>query len=144
MAAAGLRQKCRRAVYSSYWPYQSYSSPLRSRGTAAAAEPKAINVGWTGGSGWTSLPDRVAMERGFFEKEGLKPRYIQFQGTNLMLNALLTGEPDFVTIIPFIAGAATRGSPVKVVSATTKSGGYSIIPQPDTASVKNLRLYSSA
>ena len=33
--------------------------------TAAAAEPKPINVGWTGGSSWTSLPDRVAMERGF-------------------------------------------------------------------------------
>jgi ABC-type nitrate/sulfonate/bicarbonate transport system substrate-binding protein len=62
--------------------------------TVAAAEPKPINVGWTGGSSWTSLPDRVAMERGFFEKEGLKPRYIQFQGTNLMLNALLSGELD--------------------------------------------------
>ena len=101
-------------------------------------------MGWTGGSGWTSLPDHVAMERGFFEKEGLKPRYIQFQGTNLMLNALLTGEPDFVTIIPFIAGAATHGLPEKVVSATTKSGGYSIISRPDIASVKNLRVYSSA
>jgi ABC-type nitrate/sulfonate/bicarbonate transport system substrate-binding protein len=107
--------------------------------TAAAAEPKAINVGWTGGSGWTSLPDHVAMERGFFEKEGLKPRYIQFQGTNLMLNALLSNELDYVTIIPFIAGAATRGLPVKVVAATTKSGGYAIISPPDIASVKELK-----
>ena len=107
--------------------------------TAAAAEPKAVNVGWTGGSGWTSLPDHVAMERGFFEKEGLKPRYIQFQGTNLMLNALLSNELDYVTIIPFIAGAATRGLPVKVVAATTKSGGYAIISRPDIASVKELK-----
>ena len=87
--------------------------------TAAAAEPKAINVGWTGGSNWTSLPDRVAIERGFFEKEGLKPRYIQFQGTNLMLNALLSG--------------------VKVIAARTKSGGYAIISRPDIASVKDLK-----
>jgi NitT/TauT family transport system substrate-binding protein len=108
-------------------------------GSALGAEAKALNIGWTGGSGWTSLPDRVAMERGFFEKEGLKPRYIQFQGTNLMLNALLTGELDFVTIIPTIAGAATRGLPVKVVSATTKSGGYAIISRPDIASVKDLK-----
>jgi ABC-type nitrate/sulfonate/bicarbonate transport system substrate-binding protein len=51
------------------------------------------------------MPDRLAMEGGFFEKEGLKPRYIQFQGTNLMLNALLSGELDYVTIIPFIASS---------------------------------------
>jgi ABC-type nitrate/sulfonate/bicarbonate transport system substrate-binding protein len=54
-----------------------------------AAEPKVLNIGWTGGSSWSSLPDRTAGERGFFEKEGLRVRYIQFQGTNLMLSALL-------------------------------------------------------
>jgi ABC-type nitrate/sulfonate/bicarbonate transport system substrate-binding protein len=78
---------------------------------AHSAEPRPLNIGWTGGSAWTALPDRVAMERGFFEKEGLKPRYIQFQGTNLMLNALLSNELDYVTIMPFIAGAATRELP---------------------------------
>ena len=74
-----------------------------------AAELKAINIGWTGGSAWTALPDRIASERGFFEKEGLRVRYIQFQGTNLMLSALMANELDYVTILPFIAGAATRG-----------------------------------
>src|SRR5258706_13842962 len=106
---------------------------------AASAEPKVLNIGWTGGSAWTALPDRVAMERGFFEKEGLKPRYIQFQGTNLMLNALLSNELDYVTIMPFIAGAATRGLPVKIVAATVKSSGYAIISRPDIDSVKALK-----
>ena len=53
--------------------------------TLHAAEAPVINIGWTGGSSWTALPDRIANERGFFEKEGLKVRYIQFQGTTLML-----------------------------------------------------------
>ena len=79
------------------------------------------------------------MERGFFEKEGLKPRYIQFQGTNLMLNALMSNELDYVTILPFIAGAATRGLPVKIVAATAKSSGYAIISRPDIDSVKALK-----
>jgi ABC-type nitrate/sulfonate/bicarbonate transport system substrate-binding protein len=104
-----------------------------------AAETKVLNIGWTGGSGWTALPDRVAMERGFFEKEGLKPRYIRFQGTNLMLNALMSNELDYVTILPFIAGAATRGLPVKIVAATAKSSGYAIISRPDINSVKALK-----
>jgi NitT/TauT family transport system substrate-binding protein len=106
---------------------------------AASAEPKVLNIGWTGGSGWTALPDRVAMERGFFEKEGLKPRYIRFQGTNLMLNALMSNEIDYVTILPTIAGAATRGLPVKIIAATTKSSGYAIIARPDINSVKELK-----
>jgi len=106
---------------------------------AGAAEPKTINVGWTGGSAWTALPDRIASERGIFEKEGLRVRYIQFQGTNLMLGALLANELDYVTILPFIAGAATRGLPVKIVGATTKASGYAIISRPDIESVNALK-----
>jgi ABC-type nitrate/sulfonate/bicarbonate transport system substrate-binding protein len=106
---------------------------------ADGAEAKLINVGWTGGSAWTALPDRIAAERGFFEKEGLRVRYIQFQGTNLMLSALMANELDYVTILPFIAGAATRGLPVKIVGSTTKSSGYAIIARPDIDSVKALK-----
>ena len=79
----------------------------------SAAEPKVLNIGWTGGSSWTSLPDRVASERGFYDKEGLRVRYIQFQGTNLMLSALLASELDYVTILPFIAGAVLAVTPYK-------------------------------
>ena len=103
------------------------------------AELKSLDIGWTGGSAWTALPDRIAAERGFFEKEGLRVRYIQFQGTNLMLSALLANELDYVTILPFIAGAATRGLPVKIVGSTTKSSGYAIISRPDIDSVKALK-----
>ena len=105
----------------------------------SAAESKVLNIGWTGGSSWTSLPDRVASERGFYEKEGVRVRYIQFQGTNLMLSALLANELDYVTILPFIAGAATRGLPVKIVAATTKSSGYAIVARPEIDSIKALK-----
>lgn len=103
---------------------------------STAAEPRVINIGWTSGSNWTSMPFRVAAERGFWEKEGLKARFIQFQGTNLMLTALLNGELDYITIVPSIAGAAMRGIPVKIVAAVTRSSGYAIISKPE---IENLR-----
>jgi ABC-type nitrate/sulfonate/bicarbonate transport system substrate-binding protein len=106
---------------------------------ATAAEPKVLNLGWTGGSNWTALPFRVAAERGFFDKEGLKVRYITFQGTNLMLTALLAGELDYVNILPFIAGGAARGLPVKIVAAVTKSSGYAIVSKPEIDSLKALK-----
>jgi ABC-type nitrate/sulfonate/bicarbonate transport system substrate-binding protein len=106
---------------------------------ANAAEPRVLNIGWTGGASWTALPDRIATERGFFEREGLRVRYIQFQGTNLMLSALMANELDYVTILPFIAGAATRGLPVKIVGATTKASGYAIVSRPEIDNVKALK-----
>jgi ABC-type nitrate/sulfonate/bicarbonate transport system substrate-binding protein len=106
---------------------------------AQAAEPKVLNIGWTGGTSWSALPDRTAGERGFFEKEGLRVRYIQFQGTNLMLSALLANELDYVTILPFISGAAARGLPVKIVAATAKASGYAIISKPEINSIKALK-----
>jgi len=106
---------------------------------AQAAEPKVLNIGWTGCTSWSALPDRTAGERGFFEKEGLRVRYIQFQGTNLMLSALLANELDYVTILPFISGAAARGLPVKIVAATAKASGYAIISKPEINSIKALK-----
>jgi ABC-type nitrate/sulfonate/bicarbonate transport system substrate-binding protein len=128
---------CARTVYSRLIAALFFS--LACNPLALAAEPKVLNIGWTGGSAWTALPDRIASERGFFEKEGLRVRYIQFQGTNLMLSALLANELDYVTILPFIAGAATRGLPVKIVAATAKVSGYAIVSRPDIDSVKALK-----
>lgn len=36
---------------------------------------EVINIGWTG-EYWSTLPFRVAVDKGFFEKEGLQPRLI--------------------------------------------------------------------
>ena len=56
-----------------------------------------------------------------------------------MLSALMANELDYVTILPFIAGAATRGLPVKIVGSTTKSSGYAIVSRPEIDSVKALK-----
>jgi ABC-type nitrate/sulfonate/bicarbonate transport system substrate-binding protein len=69
-----------------------------------SAETKVIDMGWTGGSNWTSLPYQVAVDRKFFEKEGLNVRLITMRGTALMLSALIADEIDYLTILPFIAG----------------------------------------
>jgi NitT/TauT family transport system substrate-binding protein len=109
------------------------------RADAQSAESRTINVGWTGGSNWTSLPYQVAVDRGFFEKEGLNVRLITMRGTTLMLSALMADEIDYVTILPFIAGAAVRGLPVRIVASTAKSSGYAIIAAPEIDSLKGLK-----
>ena len=102
-------------------------------------DAKDINLGWSGQGSWSTLPYIVADERGFFEKEGLKVRLITFRGTNLMLTALLAGELDYATILPFLTGASARGLPVKILAAVTKSSSYVIISRPEIENIKALR-----
>ena len=106
---------------------------------AFSIEAKDINLGWSGQGSWTTLPYIVANERGFFDKEGLKVRLITFRGTNLMLTALLAGELDYATILPFLTGASARGLPVKILASVTKSSSYVIISRPEIESIRGLR-----
>ena len=106
---------------------------------AITVHAKDINFGWSGQGSWTTLPYVVAKEKGFFEKEGLKVQLITFRGTNLMLTALLTGDLDYATILPFLTGAAARGLPVRILAAVTKSSSYFMVARPEIESVKALR-----
>ncbi|HYA30916.1 MAG TPA: ABC transporter substrate-binding protein [Acidobacteriota bacterium] len=105
----------------------------------AQSTTKDINFGWPSGEGWSSQPYKVAQEKGFFEREGLRVRMITFRGTNLMLAALMSGDLDYMTILPFTAGAAARGVPVKIVGSVTKSSTQAIIARPEIDSIKQLK-----
>ncbi len=56
-----------------------------------------------------------------------------------MLTALLTGDLDYATILPFLTGAAARGLPVRILAAVTKSSSYFMVSRPEIGSVKGLR-----
>jgi ABC-type nitrate/sulfonate/bicarbonate transport system substrate-binding protein len=106
---------------------------------AGPVKAKDINLGWSGIGSWTTLPYVVANEKGFFEKEALKVQLITFRGTNLMLTALLTGDLDYATILPFLTGAAARGLPVRILAAVTKNSSYFMVARPEIDNVKALR-----
>jgi len=106
---------------------------------AAGVQAKDINLGWSGIGSWTTLPYVVANEKGFFDKEGLKVQLITFRGTNLMLTALLTGDLDYATILPFLTGAAARGLPARILAAVTKNSSYFMVARPEIDNVKALR-----
>src|ERR1043166_1962092 len=115
-----------------------YLTALFVFGFTATTRAKEPYLGWSGQGSWTTLPYIVANERGFFDKEGLKVRLITFRGTNLMLTALLAGELDYATILPFLTGASARGLPVKILGAVTKSSSYVIISRPEIENIKAL------
>ena len=76
---------------------------------------------------------------GFFDKEGLKVRMITFRGTNLMLAALMSGDLDYMTILPFAVGAASRGVPVKIVGSVTRTSTVAIVARSGIDGIKGLK-----
>jgi hypothetical protein len=55
---------------------------------------KDINFGWPSGEGWSSQPYKAAIEKGFFEKEGLKIRVITMPWDE----SALIGAADFIRL----------------------------------------------
>ena len=101
------------------------------------ATPEVINIAWTG-EYWSTLPFRVAADKGFFERENLQARFITFQATQLITNALMQGDIDYGTTLA-IAGAALRGLPLKIVGVVAKGTGYAIVSKREIDTLKGLK-----
>lgn len=102
-----------------------------------ATQAETINIGWTG-EYWSTLPFRVAADKGFFEREGLQARLITMR-TALITPALMQGDLDYTVALPSIAGAALHGVPAKILGVVSKGTGYAIVSKPEIDSVQALK-----
>ncbi|HEY3916802.1 MAG TPA: ABC transporter substrate-binding protein [Stellaceae bacterium] len=93
---------------------------------AAAAEPAKITVGNVPGGNTLFLPSYVAMDRGFFKKEGLDAKWVELVGKTLG-NAALAGQVDFVPVTTVGALAALHGAPVMYVVGQSLSSQWAIV-----------------
>ena len=110
---------------------------ILSPGWSNSATPEVINIAWTG-EYWSTLPFRVAADKGFFDRENLYARFINFQSTQLITNALMQGDLDYATTLA-IAGAALRGLPLKIVGVVAKGTGYAIVSKREIENIKGLK-----
>jgi ABC-type nitrate/sulfonate/bicarbonate transport system substrate-binding protein len=93
---------------------------------ALAAEPTKITVGNVPGGNTLFLPSYVAMDRGFFQKEGLDAKWVELVGKTLG-NAALAGQVDFVPVTTVGALAALHGAPVMYVVGQSLSSQWAIV-----------------
>ena len=93
---------------------------------APAAEPTKITVGNVPGGNTLFLPSYVAMDRGFFQKEGLDAKWVELVGKTLG-NAALAGRVDFVPVTTVGALGALHGAPVMYVVGQSLSPQWVIV-----------------
>ena len=101
------------------------------------ASAEVINIGWTG-EYWSTLPFRVAADKGFFEREGLQARLVTMR-TALITPALMQGDLDYTAALPSISGPALNGLPFKFVGVVSRGTGYAIISKPEVQNVQGLK-----
>lgn len=111
---------------------------LVSLASPARAATTKITVGIVPGGTTFHLPTYVAMERGFFKKEGLDAKWVRL-GPKALVTAGITGELDFVPITVGGAIAALHGAPIAFVVGESSGSPWMIVADKGINKPEDLR-----
>jgi ABC-type nitrate/sulfonate/bicarbonate transport system substrate-binding protein len=103
-----------------------------------AAAAMKITVGRVVGGTGGHIPTYVAMERGFFKKEGLDASWVTLNGKG-MTTAGLTGELDFSPATGGGSLAALHGAPIVFVVGQSRSAQWVIVTAKSIKTPEELR-----
>jgi ABC-type nitrate/sulfonate/bicarbonate transport system substrate-binding protein len=84
------------------------------------------------------VPLAIADKRGFFQEEGMQAEFIRINPA-IALQALVSGEIDYYTVLGPGVAAAIRGVPVKLVAAYVPISPTALISRPEIKSVPELK-----
>ena len=80
----------------------------------------------------------IADKRGFFQEEGIQAEFIRMNPA-VALQALVSGEIDYYTVLGPGVAAVIRGVPLKLVAAYVPISPTALIARPEIKSVSELR-----
>lgn len=103
----------------------------------AVAQTK-IHVGRTTGASGFHIPSYVAMDKGFFKKEGLDASYVAMTAKALIA-AGMGGAVDFVPIPGGGSQAILKGAPLRYVVGESLISQWAIVTTQKIKSVKDLK-----
>jgi NitT/TauT family transport system substrate-binding protein len=84
------------------------------------------------------VPLAIADKRGFFQEEGMQAEFIRINPA-IALQALVSGEIDYYTVLGPGVAAALRGVPVKLVAAYVPISPTALISRSEIMSVPELK-----
>jgi NitT/TauT family transport system substrate-binding protein len=110
----------------------SFSTPVHSQ------QLKTVTMARTSGS-IGMVPLEMAVNRGYFRKQGLDVKLITIRQSDVIITATLTGELNFIDIIPTAILASVRGLPIKTIAVVLQSAPYLLIGQAGLRSPSDLK-----
>jgi NitT/TauT family transport system substrate-binding protein len=104
---------------------------------AATAQTK-ITVGKTNGGSGFHVPSYIAMDKGFFNDEGLDASFVTLQGRALV-TAGLSGSVNFIPIPSGGSQAALSGADIRYVVGQSLKSQWLIAARPDITKAEDLK-----
>ncbi len=86
----------------------------------------------------SNLSVGVAQKKGFFKEEGIEAELVAMR-TGVVMAALLSGDLDYTSLIGAVAGAAARGTAVKIIANFVDRPPLSLVAQPRIKSPNQLK-----
>jgi NitT/TauT family transport system substrate-binding protein len=107
----------------------------------AARAAEQLAVGGVGGANAVVWMWYIAMDKGFFEAEGLDPDLLYSQSNALVLQALTAGSTKIAIAsgLADIIHAQAAGASLAVVRIEGQVGPYGLLAKPEIKSIKDLK-----
>lgn len=130
--------KSRRSVIARIAEIAAFTGALAIAATSLQAAETKIKVGRLTSASGFHVPSYVAMDKGFFKREGLDATWVSMTGKGL-LNAGMAGAIDFVPIPGGGSQALLKGAQLRFVAGQSLISQWAIVVKPDITSVKQLK-----
>lgn len=104
----------------------------------ADAQSTKITVGRTTGASGFHIPSYVAMDKGFFAKEGLEAEFVAMTGKALV-TAGMSKQVQFVPIPGGGSVAMLKGAPIKFIVGQSTISLWTIVTPPEIKRVEDLK-----
>jgi NitT/TauT family transport system substrate-binding protein len=85
------------------------------------------------------VPLEFAVNRGYFKKQGLDVQLITVRQSDVIIAATVSGELNFMDIIPTAILASMRGLPIRTIAVVLNRAPYVLIGQPNVRSPEELK-----
>ncbi len=114
------------------------ASALAAGLSTSAVAQTAIKIGRTTGASGFHIPSYIAMDHGFFKKEGLDAQFVAMTGKALV-TAGIGGAINFVPIPGGGSQATLKGAPIRYLVGQSLISQWAIVVDPKIKSVAELK-----
>src|SRR5262249_19073899 len=106
---------------------------------AGAAE--TVTIGTVGQGSATNWPTYIAVAKGYFEAEGIKPDFVYTPGNAPLVQQLAAGSLDVALSSGLVdpLRAIDKGAPVVIVGLEMQSPPYALLAKPGIGSLADLK-----
>ncbi|HEY7167328.1 MAG TPA: ABC transporter substrate-binding protein [Candidatus Binatia bacterium] len=85
------------------------------------------------------VPLEFAVNRGYFKRQGLNVELITIRQSDVIIAATVTGDLNFMDIIPTAILASVRGLPIRTIGVVLKTAPYVLVAQSSLRSAADLK-----